>query len=189
MGFQKHGVGLLCACIVWAISPALAQSDIKLGMPIDCRLGQSCWVVNLVDLDAGPEARDYQCQSQTYDGNKGTDFAIRDLKAMQKGVRVLAAPDDGAGRVAPGAVARMLAEAGVTRLLIEGGGAVAAAFLAADLVDRIHAFRAPMVVGGDGLPAIGALGLDRVAEAPRFLCRDISRIDDDVVELYQRIAV
>lgn len=117
---------------------------------------------------------------------EGADMARREA-LEHLGVRVLSAPDDGAGRVAPDAVAHMLAEAGVTRLLIEGGGAVAAAFLAADLVDRIHAFRAPVVIGGDGLPGIGALGLDRVAEAPRFILRDASWIDDDVAELYQRI--
>lgn len=117
---------------------------------------------------------------------EGADAARREA-LEQLGVRILSAPDDGAGRVAPRAVAQILAEAGVTRLLIEGGGAIAAAFLAADLVDRIHAFRAPVVIGGDGLPGIGALGLDRVADATRFVRLDISPIDDDIAELYQRI--
>ena len=116
---------------------------------------------------------------------EGADMARREA-LEHLGVRVLSASDDGAGRVAPDAVAHMLAEAGVTRLLIEGGGAVAAAFLTANLVDRIHAFRAPVVIGGDGLPGIGALGLDRVAEAPRFILRDANWIDDDVAEFYQR---
>lgn len=68
-----------------------AQTTLKLGMPIDCEIGTSCWILNLVDLDPGPGFRDYQCKTQSYDGHKGTDFAIRDLKIMKQGVRVLAA--------------------------------------------------------------------------------------------------
>ena len=63
----------------------------RLGLPIDCVPGESCWVVNYVDEDAGPGARDYTCGPQTYDGHTGTDIAIRDLGEMRRGVAVLAA--------------------------------------------------------------------------------------------------
>lgn len=76
--------------LVLVASPVSAQADFRLGLPVACELGDSCWVVNLVDLDPGPAVKDYLCQAQTYDGHKGTDIAIRDLKAMQKGVRVVA---------------------------------------------------------------------------------------------------
>ena len=72
------------------------------------------------------------------------------------------------GRPAVDALLARLAERGITRLLIEGGGTVGAAFLAAGLVDRIAWFRAPAVIGGDGLAAIAAFGLDRLADAPAF---------------------
>lgn len=86
------GVGCLAIGLGFGLLslPVFAQSDFKLGMPIDCEIGKSCWILNLVDLDPGPEARDYQCKTQSYDGHKGTDFAIRDLKVMKKGVRVQA---------------------------------------------------------------------------------------------------
>ncbi len=60
-------------------------------MPIDCKPGQDCWVVNYVDLDPGPGRRDYHCGVMSYDKHNGTDIAIRDLKAMAAGVPVLAA--------------------------------------------------------------------------------------------------
>ena len=69
---------------------ARAQSGFKLGLPIDCEVGKSCWILNLVDLDPSPKFKDYQCKTQSYDGHKGVDFAIRDLKIMKKGVRVQA---------------------------------------------------------------------------------------------------
>lgn len=71
-------------------SPAMAQSTLQLGLPISCEMGTDCWPVNLVDLDPGPGVKDYQCKTQSYDGHKGTDFAVRDLRVMQKGVRVVA---------------------------------------------------------------------------------------------------
>ena len=46
--------------------------------------------------------------------------------------------------------ARILADRGLTRVLIEGGGDVAAAFLKADLIDEIAWFRSNTVIGGDG---------------------------------------
>jgi len=82
------GLGVLCAGL--SSGSLSAQSPLQLGLPINCQLGEDCWLVNLVDLDPGPGVKDFQCQSQSYDGHKGTDFAIRDLKVMQRGVQVIA---------------------------------------------------------------------------------------------------
>lgn len=102
------------------------------------------------------------------------------------GVKVIEAERGPDGRVDLAHGAHLLAAAGVTRVLVEGGGAVAAALLAANLVDRIHAFRAPLAIGGDGLAAIGPLGLERVADASRFVRRSVWTVDDDLAELYVR---
>ena len=47
----------------------------------------------------------------------------------------------------------LLAQRGITRLLLEGGATLATSFLRANLVDRLEWFRAPMLLGGDALPA------------------------------------
>ena len=61
-----------------------------------------------------------------------------------------------------------LGQRGLTRVLVEGGGTAAAAFLKADTVDRIAWFQAPAVLGGDGRPAVGPLALASIADMPRF---------------------
>lgn len=61
-----------------------------------------------------------------------------------------------------------LAERGVTRLLVEGGAKLAASLLQAKLVDRLVWFQAPVLLGGDGQPAIAALSRHRLADAPVF---------------------
>ena len=63
----------------------------RLGLPIDCRLGDDCFVMNYVDSDPGPGAADFTCGPQSYDGHKGTDFAVTSFAAMRAGVAVLAA--------------------------------------------------------------------------------------------------
>lgn len=63
----------------------------RLAMPLDCTLGVDCFVQNYVDRDPGPGAQDFTCGGLSYDGHKGTDFALTSLAAMQAGVTVRAA--------------------------------------------------------------------------------------------------
>jgi len=81
-----------------------------------------------------------------------------------------------------------LAQLGLTRLLVEGGPTLATAFLAAELVDVIYWFRAPIVIGGDALPGIGPMRLDRLGQALGFRMGDRRQLGNDVLELYDRPA-
>jgi len=62
---------------------------------------------------------------------------------------------------------RELARRGVGDLLVEGGGGLGAALLRAGLVDRMHFFAAPLLIGADGVPVLGGLGVARLADALR----------------------
>jgi len=83
--------GLLLAFLCSAAP--LAAQDLLLALPLDCTLGQTCYVQQYVDRDAGPDHSDFACSKLSYDGHKGTDFALPSLAAMQAGVDVLAAAD------------------------------------------------------------------------------------------------
>jgi diaminohydroxyphosphoribosylaminopyrimidine deaminase / 5-amino-6-(5-phosphoribosylamino)uracil reductase len=61
-----------------------------------------------------------------------------------------------------------LGERGITRLLVEGGARLAAALLREQLVDRLAWFHAPLLIGGEGIPAIAGLGIEMLADMPRF---------------------
>ncbi len=87
----------------------------------------------------------------------------RDLGAVLLPVAI------GAGRqIDPVAALRAMGAAGLTRVFCEGGGALAASLLAADLVDDLVGFTAGLAIGAEGQPSLGALGVDRLADAPRF---------------------
>ncbi len=96
---------------------------------------------------------------------------------------VAAAPT---GRISIAAALQALGAAGLTRLLVEGGGKLAASFLAEDCVDSLVVFRGPAIMGGDGIPAIAALGIDRIADALRFRPVDSRPIGTDRAETYAR---
>ncbi len=81
---------VLLPCVVAFLWLPVAAADLKLALPIACP-DKSCSIQNYVDLDSGPGLRDFGCGSLTYDGHRGTDFQVRDLKRMKAGVPVLAA--------------------------------------------------------------------------------------------------
>ncbi len=74
---------------------------------------------------------------------------------------------------------------GVDHILVEGGAQTAAAFLAADLVDRLLLYRAPILIGG-GKPAIGDIGIDLSAAHGRWVAVDARQLGSDRLEVYER---
>ena len=70
-------------------TPAVAKSPL-LSLPIDCTLGETCYIQHFVDNDPFDSKRDFNCGKTTYDGHKGVDFALPSLKAMDAGVDVIA---------------------------------------------------------------------------------------------------
>jgi diaminohydroxyphosphoribosylaminopyrimidine deaminase / 5-amino-6-(5-phosphoribosylamino)uracil reductase len=74
----------------------------------------------------------------------------------------------------------------VDHLMVEGGASTAAAFLRADLIDRLLFYRAPVIIGG-GLPGIGDIGLSDLAQAHhRWALTDARQLGDDRLEVYER---
>ncbi len=114
----------------------------------------------------------------------GADPArIAALQAQGVAVERLEAP----GRIdIDEALSRLAARFRVTRAFVEGGGRLAAAFVKADRIDRIEWFRAPILLGGDGVPALGDLGLSALAAAPRFRRVAVRDGERDLWETYER---
>ncbi len=76
-----------------AIGSAAAADRPVFDLPIDCTVGDDCWLVNLVDRDPGPGRTDYRCGTLSYDNHRGTDIAVANRRVMRSGVNVLAAAD------------------------------------------------------------------------------------------------
>jgi len=75
----------------------------------------------------------------------------------------------------------------VNDLLVEGGAGAASAFLAADLVDRMLIYRAPILIG-EGRSALGYIGLDSLAPTHgRWELVAEKRLGADRLEVYERV--
>ena len=79
-----------------------------------------------------------------------------------------------------------LSALGYATVLAEGGGKVAASLIAADAVDRIEWFRAPIALGAAGRPAIGGLTYASLAQAPTWRRLALRELGPDIWESYER---
>ncbi len=82
----------------------------------------------------------------------------------------------------------MLAQEGITRLMVEGGPIVAAALLRADLIDEAALFHADLMIGADGIDALESLPLTALTRSPVLSSLGIEPIDRDRVEWFARTA-
>jgi diaminohydroxyphosphoribosylaminopyrimidine deaminase/5-amino-6-(5-phosphoribosylamino)uracil reductase len=112
------------------------------------------------------------------------DASTEAARVLQgQGVEILQAPAP-AGRLDLATVLRLLAGRGITRLMVEGGPTVAAAFVAADLVDEAVLFHSAKVLGPDGIDALEGLPFDALTRNLRALGRE--PVGEDSVEFFAR---
>lgn len=151
-------------------SPVRVVADSEARLPINSALVRSARAtpVWLMCAEDAPEATVAALESQgvvAYRLPRGTD-----------------------GRIDPATMAQALGGQGLTRVLVEGGGTLAAALLAIDHVDRLAVFRAGVVIGGDGIAGVGAYGIEHLAQARRFSRSSLGETGDDVLETWARHA-
>lgn len=127
---------------------------------------------------------------------------IRGFGAVRQPVRLVIAnapipdlpPEDAAHGplwVLPGPLPEALAELGrrgLTRVLCEGGGQLAAGLLGAGLVDELVGYTAGVLLGGDGRAAVGPLGLQHLSDAPRFRLAEARPLGRDLFHRWVRDA-
>ena len=130
-------------------SPLRVVFDTKLRLPVASRLVQSArevptWVICTTDAPSSSEQA-----------------------LAERGVEILRAPPSAEGRIDPAAALKLLASRGIVTLLVEGGAELAGSLLAATVVDQLHCFIAPILLGPRGRPgAVDWAGPATPAEAP-----------------------
>lgn len=112
----------------------------------------------LVTTNQIPEARAKQYR------NHGVEIA-----------KLIAGPD---GRPDLDALLDELGSRDIQSLMIEGGGEVIGAFFDGDLLDEIHIFTAPKLIGG-GAPAFGGCGIEELADAENFDVASLGMVGED----------
>jgi len=119
-----------------------------------------------------------------FTGSAASAMAEEILRA--KGVEVfrLDAKD---GRLDLAQILKMLAGRGITRLMVEGGPTVAAAFVQTDLVDEATLFRSPHPIGADGVDALEGLPLTALTQSPQLKLVASEAVGGDTVDWFERV--
>ena len=99
------------------------------------------------------------------------------------GAKLLQVPSYNNG-LAPIPLMQNLAANGITRLLVEGGGQLAASLIAENLVDRIEVFHAGLLLGAQGKPALGALPYTALNDHPRFTLQSTKTLGNDTLSIW-----
>ena len=169
---------------------------LKLAMSIDGRIalasGESKWIT-------GEEARGHAHLERaradmilvgrgTYEAdNPRLDVRLPGLEhaSPRRALLTTRGPVDGFVRLSSPQAIRTLTD--VNDLLVEGGAETASAFLAADLVDRLLIYRAPILIG-EGKPAMGGIGLGTLADAHgRWALVETRQLGSDTLQVYERV--
>lgn len=100
------------------------------------------------------------------------------------GVKVFPVAKGSDGKIAVKEALELLASQGITRLLVEGGSALATSLWREKLVDRLIWIRAPKVLGNDGKPAVDALNLSELVEATAWKRETSFLLGEDSCEVF-----
>ena len=101
-----------------------------------------------------------------------------------QGAELIPVAGDVSGQIDLTAALQALGNKGLTRILCEGGGTIAAALIRARLIDDIAQFSAGALMGGDGQAAVGPLGITQLSDAPRLKLRETRQIGADCFSLW-----
>ena len=139
--------------------------DSTLAIPMDSRLVQTAREIPVLvaTTSRAPQERivalrELGVEVQIYDSGHSPEAPQVDLAALMK----------------------ELGARQVTNLLVEGGGQTLGTFRDAGLIDELHVFIAPKIVGSEGLSPVGGAGLDRIPEGAEFDTLETRTIDGDI---------
>jgi diaminohydroxyphosphoribosylaminopyrimidine deaminase/5-amino-6-(5-phosphoribosylamino)uracil reductase len=134
-----------------------------------------------------PSSRLASSAARTLDWTFAGETASREKERTltDLGVEVLRVPGAN-GRLDLSAVLRGLAGRGITRVMVEAGPILSAAFLKADLVDEAALFRSPTALGPDAIDALDGLPLSALTQAPSLRLVSSEAIGEDRLDLFER---
>ena len=148
-------------------SPVRVVLDGQLRLPLGSRLAASAQAVPLwvITGDRAPREREQALK-------------MRGIDVQRVG--------EPAGRLDLVAALRVLAERGITRLMVEAGPILAASLVRADLVDEAALFHARTPIGAGGIDALDSLPLSTLTQSPQLRRLACEALGDDSLETFER---
>ena len=154
---------------------------------LDLRVGDD-WLHADVETSIPEEDRAPHEIGMLHDEDRRTSSLVFDGPSGSKKSgewEIIPVQPDEDGQIDLAACLAALGRHGLTRLFVEGGARLAAGLVREGLVDRILWFRAPILLGGDGIPALAPFGVEALSDAPRFTCLSVEASGEDLLETYE----
>ncbi len=104
----------------------------------------------------------------------------------ETGAELIQIPFQADGQMDLSAMMQKLGDRGLTRVLCEGGGRLAAALLGDGLVDEVICYTAGLALGEDAVSAVGLLEVEALQLAPHFRLIEVARVGPDVRSHWRR---
>ncbi len=128
---MTFGGSLICLGVVASLAGAILGGPVAaraetafLAQPVDCTVGETCFVQNFFDIDDGPGVRDWRCGTASYDGHTGVDIRLLSAAATEAGVAVRAAAPGIVRSTRDGLTESLLTGAARSALMAQGLGNV-----------------------------------------------------------------
>lgn len=183
---------VIAGAVFWFLNGGPARGEergFSLQFPVDCLLGQTCWIYQYPDQDPSSGWQDYRGGRMSYDNHKGTDIGVEDIDELPYGIPVLAARDGVVLRTRDGVADRVVTEetrAAVTQ--IGCGNAVVIGHGEGWTTIYCHLLKGSLLVKSDqkvkaGQP-IAFMGLSGLTEFPHleFQVRKNNQVIDPTAE-------
>jgi diaminohydroxyphosphoribosylaminopyrimidine deaminase / 5-amino-6-(5-phosphoribosylamino)uracil reductase len=116
----------------------------------------------------------------------GTDAPLDREQALSAAGAHIIRMSSRAGQLDISTVLKLLADRGITRLMVEGGPTLAASLVAADLIDEAMLFRSTKIIGTDGIDALEGLPLAALTHSPRLERLKSGPVGADIWDVFER---
>jgi diaminohydroxyphosphoribosylaminopyrimidine deaminase/5-amino-6-(5-phosphoribosylamino)uracil reductase len=172
----QHDAVLVGAGTVRADDPSLTVRDIgHTRQPVRVVASGRLDIEATQLIETIPQAPLWLCHGPNVETQKWVGFGVETIECALQG-----------RQIDPVDMMQNLAARGLTRVFCEGGGSLAASLLSAGLVDEVIGFTAGTMLGAEGTPSIGAMGLDQLVDAPRFELAETQQIGADLMHRWLR---
>lgn len=125
--------------------------------------------------------------AKTADQIKTWVITNNEVKEKIKNINYLVVNSNNAGKVCLKDMAlKLVTEAKITRLLVEGGGILITELLKHNLIDRLTICRSGKILGNDATPFVNNLGFEFINKCYKFKKVKIIELKEDVIEIWDR---
>lgn len=138
-------------------------------------------------IDSQQRLRETHKIAKTADKVKTWIITNKEVEKKLQNVNYLKVNSNSDGKVClKDAVEKVASEVGITRLLVEGGGGLLTELLKENVIDRLIICRSGKIIGNDGVPCVGDLGIPTISKSLRFKKVEVMEFSEDVVEIWDK---